>query len=246
MDEFPSSQPSTGTAAMDVPPPLPVSAPEAVPLHGIASDPASAVLPPFPGEPFPAGRVAAEIESVPAAAVDGVRRVPSAGEAGDGYGPIRGVTVGYETGAMAAREDDLTRVARRGAVRGQALAAMLFVVALLPPIILCLLYGLSHRADQIPYASLWAWGAGVIALLLTARVTAVAIMRPGARSGLTVPLASVICFLLIPSAVVLYMELAAGRTTFEMGVTGMVLYAVAAIALLMVSLTLAPLEQEAA
>jgi hypothetical protein len=157
------------------------------------------------------------------------------------YAPIRGVTVGNLTGDSAARADALERASRRSSVGGQSLAAAFFIAALIPAIWVCLLFGLSHRAHQIPYEPVWSWAALVISLFLAIRAAFVSRSRSKAASDF-LPLIGIVVLLLVPSVTVLYLQQTLHPTPFPLALAQIALYGISAIALLMRSLSFASIE----
>jgi hypothetical protein len=157
------------------------------------------------------------------------------------YAPIRGVTVGNLTGDSAVRVDALNRASRRRSVGSQSLAAVFFIAALVPAILVCLLFGLSHRIYQIPYSPVWSWAAVVISLFLALRASFIGRYRSTASGGF-LPLIGIVVLLLVPSVTVLYLQRVLHPTSFSLALAQMLLYGISTVALLMFSLSFASVE----
>ncbi len=140
------------------------------------------------------------------------------------YAPIAGITRTMDQPADDPSESIRTSVA------GQSISGVLFLAALLPPIVLALVLSLSGNAGSIPYSAMWAWGAFVLAFIVVAR--GVVFLLSGPRAATVGALAGAFVLLLVPSVVVLILRLRLSPMPFALGVTQIILYALGAIALL--------------
>ena len=160
---------------------------------------------------------------------------------------MRGVTVG----SLNLPPAGVSQPAVQRTLTRQAMAAALFVLALTPPIVTSLLLGLSHRANLIPFAPVWAWMAALLALAATVRSALGGTLRPNrgetasgdatnhaAVSWLAPVLLGVL--LLVPSAVVLYLRLTLTPTPLRLAVIQVALYVISLVALLLSSPTAQP------
>jgi hypothetical protein len=154
------------------------------------------------------------------------------GQAPPAVPPMRSVTIGSLNNVpTGSRSEDMSR-----AVQGQGVAAALFGVALLPAIILCLMFGLSHRAQQIPASPVWAWAAPVIALFLVIRTAMLGAVRKTSLTGWILPFLLLV-LLLAPAATVLYLRLTIHPVGTGLVVAQITLYVISLVVLLMASLS---------
>ncbi|WP_419805180.1 hypothetical protein [Terriglobus sp.] len=181
---------------------------------------------------------ASPVPLMAASAVPPPPPVPSAtawsGAGAPPLSPMRGITVGKLDAPASGQATD----AVEQTLSGQKMAAALFVLALTPPIAASLLLGLSHRAQWIPFAPVWAWMAALLALALTVRSAFTVASRSTSASRtagtwLTPVLLGVL--LLAPSAIVLYLRLTLTPTPLRLAIAQMTLYALSLTVLLVAS-----------
>ena len=118
----------------------------------------------------------------------------------------------------------------QASVRGQAASWMLFVLALLPPLALVLIDGLSGTGKVILYSALWPWGAVVLGIVLVARagLAAATSQRASGMTALAGP-----AVLLFAGIVILFLRLRLYPAPLALGLAQVVVYAVCAFALLL-------------
>ncbi len=147
------------------------------------------------------------------------------------YAPIRGVTRTTEDAQGS------QGVAIRGSVAGQAGSWLLFVAALLPPLVLLLVDGLTGAARLIPYSPLWALGAVILGLVLVLRagVAASSSQRANAFAALGGPVV-----LLLAAIVILVLRLRLHAIPLPLAIAQVVCYLLCAFALLLAPTSLSP------
>ena len=143
---------------------------------------------------------------------------PTPTPATPGYAPLRGIT-------RTLPEAPITQPASiRSSVLATSLTGAFFVAALMPPIALLLTFGLTGRIGLLPYTPAWAWGAALLALLLTLRAGLNFMSSRRASAGGS--LAATAALLAIPATFILVLVLRNRPITQPLAIAQIVMYAI--------------------